>query len=304
MALAVGGAAEGAAEGPAGENDLVRLRATADAGLSDASPRERSASDGKARQLKLRGIQDLALIRFDAAPLAGREVVEATLYLHRTGDDKLRYVRLSTVNQDWDEGNGQIAYGPPDGATFLMADANPRSLRPWAWPGSTVADVIMSSGNSLGCWGERKEYRDGWIGVRVAPALVYALAVGDSDGLAVMEGGNPAHQGNHLSSVQNRGYEPVLEVRLGRRLTAAPAAPRVVATPAPDCAHLGGGAIRISIEPDDDVFCWRVQLDGKPVARWRVKHPAPRGAGRPTRRPCRRRRGGGARGCKRPSPTC
>jgi hypothetical protein len=265
------------AGGQEADEAVVRLRATADVGLSDASPRDRHAGDGKARLLKLRSIQDLALVRFDAAPLAGREVLEATLYLHCADGEGLRYLRVSTVNQDWEEGSQRVAYGPPDGATFLMANAAPRGLRPWAWAGSTVADVIMSSGNSLGSWGQRREYRDGWIGVRVAPALVYALAAGDSDGLAVMEGGNPAMTSHYVSSAQDPGYEPVLEVRLGRPLTIAPAAPRFAAEPAFDRAGLDRGAIRLSIEPADHVFCWRVRLDGQPVARWRVKHPAPGG---------------------------
>ena len=159
------------------------------------------------------------------APVRGREVLGATLFLHRIGDDKLRYLRVSTVNQDWEQGDGAAPYGPPDGATFLMADGSPRTHRPWAWPGSTVADVIMSAGNSLGCWAERKELDDGWISVELTPALVYAMAVGDSDGLAVMDGGNAANCDNYISSVQDSGHEPYLTVRLGGPLTAVPGGP-------------------------------------------------------------------------------
>ena len=263
---------------PAVPQEVLRIPASADVWLSDGATRERTSA-GKATQLKLKNIQELALIRFDLSGVRQREVLGATLFLHRVSDDRLRYLRISTVNQDWEEGEGTRPYGPPDGATFLMADGTPRIARPWAWPGSTVADVIMSAGNSLGCWAERKELDDGWIAVELTPALIYAMAVGDSDGLAVMDGGNPANHDNHISSAQHAGYEPYLMVRLGGPLPATPAAPLVSVAPAPDRAHLASGALRVSIEPAENVFCYRVTLDGEPVDRWRVKHPQP---GQPT----------------------
>lgn len=252
---------------------IVRLPAIADVGLSDGSPRERNACAGKAPQLKLRNCQDLALIRFDTAALRGREVLEASLFLHRIGPDKLRCLRVSTVNQDWEEGESASPNGPASGASFLLADASPGVLQPWAWPGSSVADVIMSSGNSLGCYGERRELEDGWISVALTPEVVYALAVGDSDGLAVIDGGNPANHENLISSVQAKGYAPFIQARLGEPIMQAPAAPVIAAEPAPQRARLRSGAFQVMIQGSDDVFCWRVRLNGGPVARWRVKHP-------------------------------
>ena len=261
--------------GPAATHEAARVQATADAWLSDAGPNQRRSSAGKAQRLKLKNVQDFALIRFDMGPVRGREVLGATLCLHRVGEDKLRYLRVSTVNQDWEEGDGVTPYGPPDGATFLMADGSPRSHRGWAWPGSTAADVIMSAGNSLGCWAERKEMDDGWISVEPTPAMVYAMAVGDSDGLAVMDGGNAANCDNYISSAHDPGHEPYLTVRLGGPLAAAPAVPAVSVAPAPDRAHAESGAIRVAIEPADNVFSWQIQLNGKPVERWQVPHPRP-----------------------------
>jgi len=261
---------------PAGE--AVRLPAVADVWLSDATPQEANSSSGKCPRLKLKTVQEMALIRFDASAARGREVLEARLLLRRAGRDKLRYLRVSTVNQDWVEGNGGAPYGPPDGASFLYADATPGVERPWAWPGSSAADVIMTAGNTRGAWGSRKELGNGWISVTLTPELVYALAVGDSDGLAVLDGGNPAYENNYLYSVQAKGSEPYLEVRLGKPLTQAPAAPVVAAQPAPERAHMQSGAIGISIAPATDVFRWQLTLDGRPVERWRVAHPARQGA--------------------------
>lgn len=252
----------------------VRLKATADIWLSDCGD-ERNTSAGKATQFKLKSIQEMAAIRFDAAPAKGREVLKAALFLRRAGADKLRYIRVSTVNQDWEEGTGTQPYGPANGATYCLADAV--SKRPWAWSGSEFCDVIMSSGYTLDTWAERKELPDGWISVALTPELIYAMVCDDTDGLAVMDGGNLAYHNNFIHSVQSRGNEPYIEVELGKPLTEAPAKPVVKAEPAPDKAHLAAGALRLTIAEAKGVFCWRITLNGKPVERWRVKHPEPSG---------------------------
>lgn len=254
--------------------ETVRLKATADIWLSDCGD-ERDTSAGRHPQFKIKSIQEMAAIRFDAAPARGREVLEARLFLRRASSDMLRYIRVSTVNQDWEEGTGTQAYGPANGATYRLADA--ATKRPWAWPGSEFCDVIMSSGYSLDTWAERKELADGWLSVALTPELIYALACGDTDGLAVMDGGNLAYHNNMIHSVQSRGSEPYIEVELGKPLTDAPAKPVVKAEPAPDKARLASGALRLTIAEARGVFCWRITLNGKPVERWRVKHPEPSG---------------------------
>ncbi len=253
----------------------VRLNATADIWLSDANEQERNTSSGKHSRLKLKTIQEMAAIRFDAAPAQGREVLKAALFLRRASDDQLRYIRVSTVNQDWTEGDGTQSYGPPDGATFLWADAGPK--RPWAWPASEFCDVVMTAGNTLATWAEREELADGWVSVALTPELVYALAVGDTDGLAVMDGGNLSYHNNFIHSVQSGGSEPYIEAELGRPLDAVPARPDIKAEPAPERAHLAAGAIKVTVAQASDVFCWRLTVNGQPVERWRVKHPQPDG---------------------------
>jgi len=254
--------------------ETVRLKATADIWLSDCGD-ERNTSAGKCGQFKIKSIQEMAAIRFDATPAKGREVLKAALFLRRAGADMLRYIRVSTVNQDWEEGTSARPYGPASGATYCLADA--ATKRPWAWPGSMFCDVIMSSGYTLDTWAERKELADGWVSVALTPELIYALACGDTDGLAVMDGGNLAYHNNFIHSVQSRGNEPYIEVELGKPLADAPPKPAVKAEPAPDKAHLAAGALRLTIAEGKGVFCWRITLNGKPVERWRVKHPEPSG---------------------------
>jgi mannose/cellobiose epimerase-like protein (N-acyl-D-glucosamine 2-epimerase family) len=236
----------------------VRLRSTDEvqlaAGVSSAGARA-SAPDGL---LRLRGSEESALFRFAATAARGREIRGATLFLRSADADKLRYVRVSTVNQDW---NQDADYG--------HAGLGPEGPITWAWPGSSAADAVLSSGNSLESWGDRRELAGGWIAVPLDARLVYALALGDTDGLAVLEGGSPGGA-VRIHGVSSDGSAPFIEVRLGRPLLAEPARPEVTATPAPEWADWSAGAIRISIAPAEGVQCWRLRLDGHPVPRWQV----------------------------------
>jgi len=258
--------------------ETVRLKATADVWLSDATDEERDSSSGQAERFKIKSIQEMAAIRFDAGPAAGRKVLSGKLLLHPAGEHMLRYIRVSTVNGNWTEGAGKTDYGPGNGATFNHADF--ASKRPWAWEGSQFCDVIVGSGNTLTCWAEAAKTPEGWLSVKVDPALIYALTAGDTDGLAVMDGGTTALFNNFVHSVQSGQFAPYLEVELGEKLTKAPAKPRVKATPAPKQAHLGTGAVELAIEPDPEAICWRIQVNGKPVERWQVSHPAASGVTR------------------------
>jgi hypothetical protein len=261
---------------PVSVADTVRLKATADIWLSDANESERSTSAGAADRIKLKSIQELGAFRFDASPVKGREVRKATLFLKRASEDSLRHFRVSTVAADWVEGKTDKSYGPADGATWYYADSN--SKRPWAWPGSQFVDAIMGNGNTLTTWTECRKLDDGWIAVDMTPALIYAMVAGDTDGLAVMEGGTMAFVNNFIYSCQSKGNEPYIEVELGETLTAVPARPEVQAKPALERAHLGSGAIKVAIGQAPDIVCYKVSLNGQPVERWRVKHPAAKGA--------------------------
>jgi len=251
---------------------VVKLPATADIWLSDANASERHTSAGKYRRFKLKTIQEMAVIRFDASSLRGREVQYAKLFLKPSGTHRMRYLRVSTVNQDWEEGNTTAPYGKADGATWWYAVSN--TQKPWAWKGSHVADVIMTSGNTLATWAALHEEKGGWISIDIPPDLVYALIAKDTDGLAVADGGNLAYHNNFIYSREARGRAPYLAVALGGSLDTKPAVPRLEVEAASERAHIKRGALKVTIQPDPNAFCWRLQWNDKPIDRWRVKHPA------------------------------
>lgn len=258
--------------------ETVKLKATADIGVSSVVYKginERQLSWGLHSRVKLKSIQEMGVFRFDATPIVGKEVKGARLFLNCTGENQLRYLRVSTVNNDWEEGTQEKAYGPPNGACFDYADWD--SKRPWSWPGSQLCDVTLGAGNTIHHWGERKELKDGWISLEIPPALVYAMAVKDTDGLAVQDGGTIDYFNNWINSVQSM-KPPYIEVDVAGEMNVAPDAPKAKATPNPGRAGLGTGAVKLTIQPSKGVFCWRIKLNGKPVPRWRVPHPGADGS--------------------------
>ena len=249
--------------------ESVRLKATADIWVS-SFPKEETFTAGAYGQLKLKSIQEMAVIRFDARPAAGRRVASARLMLHPRGKNMLRYVRVSTCATDWVEGTRKARLGEGDGASYNYADN--AAKRSWAWPGSQLCDVIMGSGWTRSTWAERKVLDNGWISVALPPEMIYALLAGDTDGLAVMDGGMLGFFNNFVDSVQSKN-PPYIEVELtGKPMGVPPAAPKVETKADMSRAHLASGAIRVTIasDPIGNVFCYRLKLNGKPVERWRV----------------------------------
>lgn len=255
----------------AGRAGLVRLPATASIWLAASTPDERNSSAGLFETVKLKSIQEMAAFRFDASAIRGREVRSARLFLHKAGADMLRYLRVSTVSQDWTAGRSRQPYGPADGATYLWADANQH--RAWSFPGSEFADVVMGMGHSITTYAELTRESDDWLSVPLTPELVYALATEHTDGLAVMDGGNPAFFNNVIHSAQARDHAPYIDVDVGDPIVEVPSPPHVMVGPAPDRAHMSTGAIAVELRPDPGVFFWRVTIDGRPVPRWQVPYP-------------------------------
>ena len=218
----------------------------------------------------------MAAVRFDTSPIKGREVLSAKLYLHPIHkNNQLRYIRLSTINQDWVEGESTRPYGPGNGATYNHTDSE--SKRPWSWAGSQFCDVSFSSGQTLSSWAEREIEEDGWVSVDVDPNLIYAMAVGDTDGLAIQDGGTPNLFNNFIHSRESGRYAPYIMVSAGRPLKIVPDTPRIEIEPDPSSEGFDSGAAKIKFQEDKKVFYWKVKINHKPVDRWRIKHPESKG---------------------------
>jgi len=259
-----------------GARAAVRQRATADIWVSAETwegTDERLLCWGDQEKFKLKTIQEMAVLRFDVSGFRGREVLAARLHLKSLDAEtanRLRHIRFSTVGQDWTEGRGEQS-----GSCYAYADLETK--RPWSWQGSDFSDVVMGNGGTLVDWRERRVEQDGWLSVEITPDMIHAMVVGNSDGLALQEGGNLWYHNHLFASAQAGDDAPYLEVELGEAREHIPEAPVVRVDPAPGDATLSSGCARVEIAAATGVFCWRASLDGKPLGRWRIPPPAKSG---------------------------
>jgi hypothetical protein len=261
------------------EVDTVRLAASKDTSLSSHAD-EREQTRGAADRLKLKYLEEMGLVAFDPAPLAGRKVLSAHLYMHcvpettradmaRLGipgslEMPMRYIGVSTVSGEWREA----------GATFNEAI---RGEKPWAWKGSRLWDVIFGCGNSAHSSREIEKLGDYWWRVEIDPAVMETLAAGGGDGLCIMEESNAPWElspNNFIHTRESGEFAPYLEVETARAGPPPQAPEDLVVKPAPLASTLEGGAVEVSLAVPSGAVCYRVEIDGAVLEPWMVARPA------------------------------
>jgi hypothetical protein len=197
--------------------DGERLPCTADTGLC-LHPGEEFLNQGGRAAIRVKGILHLMLLNFDVTPVRGRTVEEARLFLHPAGPLHLRWIGVSTVSAPWKEGagNGEAQPGEPcfrEGA---------RGERPWAYPGSDFHAVSYGEGGSIWFRRELRAEPDGWVSVDVPPAVLHAMAEGNSHGLVLSDESGQSQANNDLYAREQSGKSPYILVS---RSKAAPPPP-------------------------------------------------------------------------------
>jgi len=247
-------------------------------------------SMGKTPTMKIKTIQEMAILDFDLSELKGKVVGDGYLYFNIVHDPEeiarhnlpfprkhlLRRIGLSTVSTDWVEGNASGSYTVDEsgfGATFLEASY---SKKPWSFPGSDLSDVTFGNGNTLQHHTELEEVgEDGgiWARVKVPAYMIQALIARDGFGWCIMDEIGYGLANNFIHSREAPGKEPYLVVSVRGNDVAAPATPRVSVEPAPDEAHMGKGAVAVDIVGAAETFCYFVTVNGREVPRWMIPHP-------------------------------
>jgi hypothetical protein len=187
--------------------DTLRLPCTADTMLSTSHGEER-LNGGDRSNLRLKCVEDLAILDFDVSPLKGRTVEEARLFLHPTGPHKLRSIGLSTIGTPWKEGAGTGSPAKPGEATFMEAA---HGERPWGGPGSDFYAVTYGKGGSIWMARDVKAEADGWVSLEVPPAILHAMVEGNSFGLALSDDYQTFHNNSFHSKEQN-SHAPYIAV--------------------------------------------------------------------------------------------
>jgi hypothetical protein len=247
-------------------------------------PNEQDNSMGGTDVLKLKVLQEMAVMGFDVGALKGRRVKSADLFIHpveETGrlfapdrPTNLRWIVVSTVSSHWVEGGQQKRYEPDPrghGATYREASFE---RKPWAWSGSTLSDVIDGNLNSVFSVHELVPAEGGYWKVPVDAKVVEALVAGLGDGLLIMDGSGTHAANPFVYSREAKGKEPYLLVEVDGARTRGPAAPEIIEIVA-DLPHAtpDAGALVMKVRTGRDTLGLHVKVDGRLLEPWQVAWP-------------------------------
>ena len=162
----------------------VRIDISRDTWVS-SYPTEVEGSNGASPKMKFKGVQELALMDIDATALKGKRVTKAQLHLHGEGAEILQRMTVSTIAEEWTEGDGTSYKKVPGASSFAWARTGEQR---WGVDQPDITAVINGSGGSL--WGfadPTPRDANGWQIIPVDPAVVQARIEGRSFGFAVMD---------------------------------------------------------------------------------------------------------------------
>ncbi|MBI4681887.1 MAG: hypothetical protein HY757_02155 [Nitrospirae bacterium] len=226
---------------------------------------------GASSKLKLKGIQEMAIMDFDLSSLKGKKVDNARLYLCNAGDNKLRKIGLSTVSSPWIEGKSRGYFVDifGKGATFNYSSY--KSQR-WAGEGSDLTDVTMGNGNTWQHHSEIQNESDLWWSVDIAPELIQALITKKSYGLLIMDESGQTFANNYVFSRESE-YSPYILINFTEAEKPKPNKLDIELFPSVKNAHMEYGAVVLRIPIKEDIFAFDMFINNEEVPIWRVPKP-------------------------------
>ena len=233
----------------------TRVEVTADNSIV-IYPGEEHLNAGGQTRIRIKGNQHLVAMAFDAAPLAGRKIAEATLVCTKA-DETIDAVTLSTIAAPWDEHksnaltSGALAY---DG---------------WGWPGSRFTDLTGSNSFTLTCQAPSDLY-DGAYHWRVDPDLIHAMAIGAALGLTIHEVSSNYGRNPTICSKEQRAQRPHLLVSYGGDEPEPQPATRLRVTDGRDLQTR-----RLRLTAPAHGFAYEVKVNGRELPRWNVPFVQP-----------------------------
>ncbi|HYE06181.1 MAG TPA: hypothetical protein VEL07_11770 [Planctomycetota bacterium] len=265
----------------------LTLPITADTSLM-MHPEELRQNAGQSSRIKLKGIENVILLAFDPAPVAGKVVERASLRIRGTAAKMMVCrVGLSTVATPWTEGRGDYADAVDGDSCFF----EPAPGATWGGPGSSFLDAVWGRGGTI--WSQSEVAIDGeqWYTIPIDGRMIEACASGLSHGIALSDdNGQTAavikevdpdsnFSNNFFFSREQGASKPVLTVTLAPAATAAPGRLAVTVAPWPGGADAAAGGLEITwAGPADDAerhgilgYRVRVREDGgemRDLPRW------------------------------------
>jgi len=149
--------------------------------------KEKNGSNGGAQRLKVKGQQEYTLLDIDPSSLKGKIVTGALLHIRSASTQKAPLARLgvSTLANKWIEGTSSQHRTQIGSSCFNQAEYKERA---WAYPGSTVMDVVFGRGHTIWKFADcTLPDQNGWQTCAVDADVVAARTAGLSHGFFIYD---------------------------------------------------------------------------------------------------------------------
>ena len=160
---------------------------------------EGEGNNGASPKLKLKGIQEFFLIDFDPTPLKGQRIVRAQLHLHCESAENLGRVTVSTITDEWVEGQGTSYAKTPGASSYLWQKTGEKR---WSGNGPDITGVVLGQHGSIWGFGDASpRSTNDWITIPIDPAVAQARIDGRSQGFFVIDdvGNEYTREGNTIN---------------------------------------------------------------------------------------------------------
>lgn len=164
----------------------IRINLKESTGISSFKD-EKKGNIGHSRSLKLKGSQEFVLIDADLQTLKGYLIQGAMIHLRSASPTKapLARVGVSTVASDWRGGRSRRYKAVEGQVCFLQAEYLKRN---WAYPGSTVMDVVFGRCNTLWRFADASHPdQDNWQTIAIEPDVLACGVSGISHGFCLYD---------------------------------------------------------------------------------------------------------------------
>ena len=245
------------------EPPAIRLPVTRDTWFSNVGT-EADANLGGSPRLKLKSIQEMALVDIEPAKLLGRTVRSATLHLRSNGVPILKRVTVGSFGAEWFEGTAP-SYEPQAGSSTHNHRKHPDI--PWTVPGSDLCAVMLGQGGTTWRMSDATPPdAKGWQAIAVDPLIVGLRVARLSEGFLLYDdtGNEWTRDGEKFSREgfpnrfvsskdSNSSSVPYFSIVLGPVDNQPPATP---------------GALRVeeaNLPAGEAMFSWTSPLDSGPA---------------------------------------
>jgi hypothetical protein len=146
---------------------------------------ETDFNQGASQRIKMKGIENILVLKFDPLLLRDKKITQAWLYLKPAESNHMvRKVGFSTIATDWNEGVSNNEKGRKGDSCYLSPALGAGGA--WAGPNSCFLDVIWGRGGTF--WTQSMiQEENGWFKIPVDGRLLEACAAGLSYGIAVSD---------------------------------------------------------------------------------------------------------------------